>query len=165
LVSLEIDREKISYELRLMRVTIRMMFRRLGRITRPFGLRWARLAQFKRVLELEMQATGMFSVVCRIGQGVLGMIADRQHRPSTREIKERYRTCLNCTINTRKWNPKTRKYEGLPRCRNGIAGCGCLIPYKLLQSDRCWGWDHGLGWPDSESLVTHKRLERIKKED
>lgn len=110
-----------------------------------FGLRLSRIKEFHEVMKLEAANTSKWDVAKKVLLGVWVLLTS-DSLPTKREIRRRYKTCLGCAISKRRYNEAGRDFDGLPQCRNGIAGCGCYIPYKVLQEDECWGWFHGIGW-------------------
>lgn len=123
------------------------------RYLQPFGLRWSRLKDFREVLVSEGESQGWFNVIRKITNSLVMILCNRKYAPDREEIRARYRYCLRkCSVSPRKYNHKTKRFEGKGVCRNGVAGCGCLLAYKVTSPDACWGWPYGFGWAKSFAL-------------
>jgi len=129
------------------------------RYLQPFGLRWSRLKDFREVLVSEGESQGWWNVTKKITGSVVMIISNRKLAPNREEIRGRYRYCLQkCAITPRKYNSQTKRFEGKGVCRNGIAGCGCLLAYKVTTPDACWGWPYGFGWAISLALKAWRAI-------
>jgi len=143
----------------IQRLLVRLLKFLLRRYCRPFGLRWSRLTEFKDVLISEGDRQGWFNVIKKIANSLVVMLVDRKFAPDKEEIKGRYRYCLSkCAICPRKYNPKTKRFEGKAVCRNGVAGCGCYCAYKVMSPAACWGWPYAFGWAMSRALKVWRAI-------
>lgn len=135
------------------------LYKLCRRKLRPFGLRWSRLSEFKEVLISEGEDQGWFNVIKKITNSLILILTSRRFTPDKREIKARYRYCLKeCAISPRKYNPENKRFEGKGVCRNGVAGCGCYLAYKVTSPAECWGWRYGFGWSMSRLMRVWYRI-------